>query len=898
MPPTMKYILPALLVMYITCAQAQQALDSLMKIVPELKGQQKVNAYNGIAHYYTAHDYKRSIEYINKARDLAKKIDYKRGFLLSKVIESIAESSAGNKATAINLLTEVDLESKLARENGIRGYALTCLGQGFLIEGKADSAFYYFNQALPLLDGTQEPYYLSFLYLSFGDYYKFRQDPDQQFTYLEKAWNIRLKVPDKSYLPQAGRRMAELLTDLGDFPKALQYLETSRQALGKDTVDTEEISILLQQRASILARMGQYPEAVKLFYKVRIFYNNPGYTHELTNLLLESSTIFDDLGDYELSMKQSLEALALAEKHNYELEKCKAYINLAWTYNALDQHDQAKNYIHLALDKAIELKLPAQEATAYNLIGLLKSYDGKTDSAFFYLEKALEIRTRLNDRKGVSNTLSNIGNIYEDSGDLQNALKYELKSLEIEEILQRPYGLTYSYVVLGRLYIELNDLSKAELYLNKAEILAKRLKVASKLIDTYRIKRDLYFKQNKVAEAHKYMVLHEALRDSVFSSDLANQLSLQRSLYDVNRRDLEISKQKEILRLQETHIREQGNILWTISGCLIILGLMSILLLINNRKIKSLNAEVHKQNRMLLENQEEISAQNEELTQSNDEILMQRDQLADQNKKLDIAREIIESQNKKITTHNERLQEEVDARTKELVEYVRQLEQFTFISSHNLRAPVARILGLGNLLEMGGMEAKDLQQIHHGLIQNAFELDRVVRDLNVILEVKKNLNKDFTQVIFEKEWELVHMNLINEIEGRHAAIKVDFSKAPELKSVAPYVQSILLNLVSNAIKYSKPGMPPEIEINSTYKENFLCLTVKDYGLGLDLNQYGDKLFTLYKRFHDHVDGKGLGLYLIKTQIESLGGKIEVKSAVNIGTTFEVYFPTSEIVVPA
>jgi signal transduction histidine kinase len=109
-------------------------------------------------------------------------------------------------------------------------------------------------------------------------------------------------------------------------------------------------------------------------------------------------------------------------------------------------------------------------------------------------------------------------------------------------------------------------------------------------------------------------------------------------------------------------------------------------------------------------------------------------------------------------------------------------------------------------------------------------------------------------------------------------------------SVRSYVQSILFNLLTNAIKYRSPHRPLEIEVFSYQEGNFICLGVQDNGLGIDLEKYQDKLFGMYKRFHQHIDGKGLGLHLVKTQIEALGGSIAVESAKGEGTTFKVMFP--------
>jgi hypothetical protein len=100
-------------------------------------------------------------------------------------------------------------------------------------------------------------------------------------------------------------------------------------------------------------------------------------------------------------------------------------------------------------------------------------------------------------------------------------------------------------------------------------------------------------------------------------------------------------------------------------------------------------------------------------------------------------------------------------------------------------------------------------------------------------------------------------------------------------------------LISNGIKYRSPQRPLKMKIRTTKGKGTIALEVSDNGLGMNLDQFSRSIFGLYKRFHTHTDGKGLGLYLVKLQIESLGGKIEVASELNVGTTFKVIFPDSK-----
>ncbi|MGJ8734215.1 MAG: sensor histidine kinase, partial [Cellulophaga sp.] len=127
--------------------------------------------------------------------------------------------------------------------------------------------------------------------------------------------------------------------------------------------------------------------------------------------------------------------------------------------------------------------------------------------------------------------------------------------------------------------------------------------------------------------------------------------------------------------------------------------------------------------------------------------------------------------------------------------------------------------------------------------------------------------------------------LTGEIHETGAIIKSDFTNVPTILYSKVYLESIFLNLVSNALKYRSPDRTPEITLKSFLVRNRVTLTIEDNGLGIDLERHGHKLFGLNKVFHRHPQAKGIGLFMTKVQIESLGGTITAESTVNKGTTF-------------
>ncbi|HCW08093.1 MAG TPA: hypothetical protein DGG95_12095, partial [Cytophagales bacterium] len=414
-----------------------------------------------------------------------------------------------------------------------------------------------------------------------------------------------------------------------------------------------------------------------------------------------------------------------------------------------------------------------------------------------------------------------------------------------------------------------------------------------------------------------------AFNDSLVNLSNAEKVTELTALYDLDSKEAAIRSLKSINEAKEKEIVSQNAALRAQRTTLLFSLVFSLILLVGglvlfrfyqtkkqlNRELVELNKEIQEQaeeiqtqseelleaneglvrlNEELKATQEEIVAQNEELIQSHEEISAQRDLVATQNEALEKAKLVIEAQRNEIAQRNEFLEEEVESRTKELVAYNNQLEQFAFVSSHNLRAPVARILGLTNLLNTVQISENERQYILDKLQVSAKELDQIIHDLNFILEIKKNTSVAIDAIDLKEEVERIKVSLGQEIENTNAEIAFHSEHAPTLVTVRPYLYSILMNLISNAIKYRHPKRTPVVTIRSENVGDFVFLSVNDNGIGMDLSKYEDKLFKLYQRFHTHVDGKGMGLYLVKTQVEALGGSIVAESRVNEGTTFRVY----------
>jgi signal transduction histidine kinase len=215
-----------------------------------------------------------------------------------------------------------------------------------------------------------------------------------------------------------------------------------------------------------------------------------------------------------------------------------------------------------------------------------------------------------------------------------------------------------------------------------------------------------------------------------------------------------------------------------------------------------------------------------------------------------------------------------------------QLEEFTQIISHNLRAPLSNLLLLSDMITRSSSVDDKLKYI--ALQKQVVDsLHGTFDELVDAAQVKADFNAECEYIDLEENLLKLTGLLQGEIAKSGATITYDFSMAKSVYYPGKYFDSIVLNLLSNAIKYRSPERIPEIHVKSRKSDDWTYLEIQDNGLGIDLKQHGDNIFRLHKTFHDHPQAKGFGLFITKTQVEAMGGTISVESTVNKGSKFIV-----------
>ncbi len=189
---------------------------------------------------------------------------------------------------------------------------------------------------------------------------------------------------------------------------------------------------------------------------------------------------------------------------------------------------------------------------------------------------------------------------------------------------------------------------------------------------------------------------------------------------------------------------------------------------------------------------------------------------------------------------------------------------------------------------MEGVKSQEEQEeMVHLLKRVSKSLDETMRNLNEVVNIRTNFNLTIERLNLNDFIERSISVLEKQIKDKQVNIQNLVPKHIEIDYNVAYLESILYNFISNAIRYSNPDKQPLIVLR--FDEEKKALSISDNGIGIDLKRNGENLFGMYKTFNNNPDAKGIGLFISKNQIDAMGGRIETESEINVGTTFTIYF---------
>ncbi|GAB3223317.1 ATP-binding protein [Hymenobacter seoulensis] len=277
---------------------------------------------------------------------------------------------------------------------------------------------------------------------------------------------------------------------------------------------------------------------------------------------------------------------------------------------------------------------------------------------------------------------------------------------------------------------------------------------------------------------------------------------------------------------------------------------------------------------------QQLQQVNQQLRESLAALTETRQQIQHANGQLQAANEEIQAHNQKLDTTNQQL-----ARTNA------DLDNFVYAASHDLRQPIHNLRGLFEELRRSAKFDDPEEELLLRLVDDSLRsITTTITDLAAVVQEGRLPSDQHTErVDLASLTTEVLQSLRPELLAAQANVTTHFEALPEVSYIRSNLRTILLNLISNALKYRHPERALRLQVCSGLVHGQPVLSIQDNGLGLDLERYGKELFQLFRRFHPQAgEGTGVGLFLVNRLVQAQGGRIEVESETNTGTTFHLY----------
>ena len=271
------------------------------------------------------------------------------------------------------------------------------------------------------------------------------------------------------------------------------------------------------------------------------------------------------------------------------------------------------------------------------------------------------------------------------------------------------------------------------------------------------------------------------------------------------------------------------------------------------------------------------------------ELYKKNHQLMAQEHKLQLVNAELEERVKERTEELLHKNTELEVTNSELKKVNNDLDNFVYTASHDLKAPMSNIEGLMTALtEMVNQESnKEMDDLIAMINKSIDRFKKTILDLTEITKIQKSIDADSEVINLEEMIEDVKLSIREVILEANAHITCDLRACNTVKFSRKNLKSVIYNLLSNAIKYRSFERPPEVGLSTALEKDYIVISIKDNGLGMNTKDT-TKIFSMFKRLHDHVEGSGVGLYLVKRIVTNAGGRIEVESELGKGSTFKVY----------
>lgn len=422
------------------------------------------------------------------------------------------------------------------------------------------------------------------------------------------------------------------------------------------------------------------------------------------------------------ALEYFLKGLKIADSLGYAQIQADITGNIGLVYNGLGNYRQALSFFETSLEKQRQLKNRRREIIMLNNMGdcyfFLKDYTKALET----YGQSLALGTPIGFLIETNNR--NIGNVHEALGNLDSAMNRYVISQKLTDQFNLGKEKSMIRLSIASVLLKKGKLGEAEILVKQAVTLATKGKYRAQLRDAYTMLSDIAKQKGLYKESLEFYKSSIAYRDSIQNLVEASRIASVRLEYEMQKKQLEINQLKTDTELKAKDLSLKNALLFFSIAVLLLFALFIFSMVRNNKLLKARNLEVSAQ-------RSELIALNNEIISQREEVMTQRDSLMDKNQQIELV-------NRKIAAVNENLEHLVQQRTKVLEEQNQKLSDYAFITAHNLRAPLARVMGLVNLL-MHKINTDERPVILNHLKKSSEDLDTVVRSISETLSDGMNV---------------------------------------------------------------------------------------------------------------------------------------------------------------
>jgi len=650
------------------------------------------------------------------------------------------------------------------------------------------------------------------------------------------------------------------------FALQLAAQNSTVEELQKELAETEVVAdkVDLLNRLAFELRSRDTDKAIIYASEAYDISKNNNYNYGLVNALSNWGLVLQYKGEYDKSLEKFYEGLKILDENADLLLEAKLLNNIGNLYWRTD--DRVKAYDYYKQSYAIRKQANDSLGMAKVLGNLGNSANAvlhNKDSARYYYNTALDLFQALNDSNGLSITYSNLGNIENKPGSRAKALELYHQSLKIDKALNSLYGTTFAYSNLGNIHANLNNIDSAIYYYEKLLSTAEALNSLPRKRQAYQRLYGLYEEMGNYKMAFEYMKLFNVIDDSLMNRNIKDRMAdLQLSFdNDIKQKEIDLLRTKTEKSRSEIDKKYWQNLFLFLILITVVLIAVAIWLRYRTK-------------------------------------IRLYDKLEKKSNELEEAKQMIEESNQELISINESLEDKVISRTKELNESYQnllisnqRLDHFTYRSAHDLKGPIASILGLTNLLKDEITKSDNPQAIQYVELVNktSLKMENLLKRIIQSSQLNQTIVKKTEFLVEDLLKQVAEIIKLNDVENK-IGISYELDSEHKIYTDASVLQIILRYLVNNSIQYLDPRKEQhEIIFKTASSPNgFYQIHVLDNGVGVDPQLVPD-LFNMFSKGSSEAQNPGLGLYDANLLAEKIGGEVYFDDTDEEYTHFVVSF---------